>query len=141
MSVNTNSPEATLDDDTSQGIDEPTSVNTATFSNHGENAPTIVGDHCSDDGLTIIATAASQADAAVGFLSTAKNFQSVNAATVKRTESAATDASQLHQAVHALTKTTSPTAGFLQSEPGEEKLEFSTAAVSSMAVGEPQSLS
>jgi hypothetical protein len=60
MSVNTNSPEATFDDDTSQGIDEPTSVNAATFSNHGENAPTNVGDHRSDNGLTIIATAASQ---------------------------------------------------------------------------------
>ena len=113
MSVNTNSPaEATFDDDTSQGINEPTSVNAATFSNHGENAPTNVGDHCSDVGLTIIATAASQADAAVGLLSAA-NFQSVNAATVKTTESAATDASQLHQAVHALTTTTSPTAGSL----------------------------
>ena len=74
MSVNTNSPEATFDDDTSQGIDEPTSVNAATFSNHGENAPTNVGDHRSDNGLTIIATAASQADAAVGFLSTATIF-------------------------------------------------------------------
>ena len=84
MLVNTNSPEATFDDDTSQGIDEPTSVNAATFSNHGENAPTNVGDQHSDNGLTIIATAASQADAAVGLLSTAANFQSVNAATVKK---------------------------------------------------------
>ncbi len=33
--------------------------------------------------------------------------------------------------MHALTTTTSPTAGSLQSEPGEEKLEFSTSAASS----------
>jgi hypothetical protein len=132
---NTDSAKGTFDDDnTSQGID-------ATISNHGENASTSVEDHGSDNGLTMIATAASQADTAVGLLSTAANLQSVNAVTVETTDSAATDASREHEAVHPLTRTTSLTAGSLQSEAGEEKLEQSLAAVSSLAAGDPQNLS
>ena len=92
---NTDSAEATFDDETSQRIDEPTFVNAATFSNHGENASTSVEDHHSGDGLTIIANAASQADAAVGLLSTAENSKSVNAVPVERADSAATAASRL----------------------------------------------
>ncbi|KAI2512121.1 hypothetical protein MHU86_2208 [Fragilaria crotonensis] len=96
-----------------------------------------------DDGLTIMATAASHADAAVRLLSTAANSQSVNAAAVETRDSAASNASQVHRAVHALTTTNSPTfEGSLQLETGEEKMEsYTDTASSSLGAKAPQSLS